>query len=87
MTLPQYIIDAYAHVTDDQLRARLAQYEGYAKVAKAKIASGNRGEVVGSHIENGRWVDTRNTEQWLNRLRSAWRQENEILKLRQSSRA
>jgi hypothetical protein len=78
------ILPAYANVSNEKLRERLAEFETRGKAIAARIAKGERGEACGSHISKGRWVTSYSLENHLNSLRSAWKQENAILRYREN---
>lgn len=82
MTLPAHIVAAYDGVSNEKLIARLAEFETRGKALAARIAAGERGDIVSQGVVKGRWVYVCHLERHLNVLRSAWKQENAILKMR-----
>ena len=87
MTVSPHIIAAYANVSNEQLLARLADFERRGKAIAARIASGERSETVSIGISKGRWNEVTRLERSLNVLRSAWKQDSAILKARLNSNA
>jgi hypothetical protein len=60
------------HLTDADLAARLAKLEEMGKATKARMEAGERGPVVGQHMERGRWTNSHSLETALNGQRHAW---------------
>lgn len=61
------------HLTDEALYARLSIAEEKGKEIAARIASGERSEVVTQAIRHGDWVGVSALEYNLNGLRSIWK--------------
>jgi hypothetical protein len=82
MVINPEIVKAYDHLTNEEIFSRLAGFEAKAKDIKARMANGERGEIVSQAIVKGDWRDVRKLEYCLNGLRSAWKQERQILRMR-----
>ena len=73
------------HLTDAELTARLAKLEEMGKRTAARIASGERSEIVTYAIVCGCQVGISSLERGLNTQRSAWRQTREEIRRRDGS--
>jgi len=62
------------HLTVEALKARLADIEAKGQDVSARIASGERSEVVTSAMRKGSWVPVTALEHNRNFLRYAWSQ-------------
>lgn len=62
------------HLTIEALEARLAEIEAKGIAVSARLAAGERSEVVTSAIRKGNWVPVTALEYNRNLLRSAWKQ-------------
>jgi len=61
-------------LTLTELQERLVQIEILGKATAAKLATGNRGHVIGTKVEKGRHVPCYSLESALNLQRFAYRQ-------------
>jgi hypothetical protein len=75
------------HLTDEELTARLAKLEEMGKATAARIASGERSEIVTYAIVSGRQVGVSSLEAGLNTQRSAWKQTRQEIRNREASAA
>lgn len=84
MTLSADMIAAYDNISDQELRDRMDQFERQAVELTEKIARGDVGDVVRTHIFLGERFNSYSNEVGLNVLRSAWRDCRDVLKHRGS---
>ena len=78
----KFALEVLGHLSIEQLQERLADLEASGKKTAARIAAGERGEVVGQHIVRGQWVDSYSLETSLNGLRGAWVQTKAALRVK-----
>ena len=64
----------FDHLTVEALTARLAMIEAKSQEVMARIASGERSEVVTSKMVKGVWTNVTALEHSRNSLRHAWEQ-------------
>ena len=72
------------HLTVEQLDARAAKLAELGKKTAAAIASGDLGEVVGSAVRGGRFVDSHANVAGLNIQRRAWAETVYVLNLKRA---
>lgn len=87
MTLSQHMIAAYDNLSDQELRDRMDQFAQQAVELKEKIARGDVGDVVSTHIFGGSRFNSHRNEVGLNVLRSAWRDCRDVLRHREAQAA
>ena len=75
------------NLTDAELTARLAKLEEMGKRTAARIASGERSEIVTYAIVRGRQVGISSLEAGLNTQRSAWKQTRQEIRNREAAAA
>ncbi len=70
---PHFIgVTSLTHLSAEQLDDRIAWYAAKGKDVAARIANGERGEVVGSAVRGGQHVDVHALEHSLNSLRHGY---------------
>lgn len=62
------------HLTDAELKARLAKIEAMGKATAARLASGERSEAATIAVVRGRYADVSRLQVALNAQREAWKQ-------------
>lgn len=75
------------NLTDAELAERLAKLEEMGKATAARIASGERSEIVTYAIVRGRQVGINRLEAGLNTQRSAWKQTRQEIRNREAAAA
>ncbi len=61
------------HLTDEALATRLATAEEKGKAIAARIAAGERSEIVTQAVRHGDWIGVTALEYSLNGLRGIWK--------------
>ena len=75
------------HLTDAELADRLAKLEEMGKATAARIASGERSEIISYVIFRGRQVGISSLEAGLNWQRTAWKQTRQEIRNREAAAA